>query len=83
MECTRSLRLRMNSKDHKKKLYVVLARCLWLRIQKENIHGFSINRHIATTTQSFILRAQGPHGSNPKQIIGLSHAHNTDLLTLY
>ena len=69
----------MNTKDPKKKLYVVLARCLWLRIQRENIYGLSINRHIATTTQSFILRAQGPHGSNPKQNIGLSHAHNTDL----
>ena len=39
-------------------LYVVLARCLWLGIQREN-NGLSNHKHIASTTQSFILRAPG------------------------
>ena len=37
------------------KLYVVLARCLWLGIQREN-NGLSNHKHVARTMTSFILR---------------------------
>ena len=35
-------------------LSVVLVRCVWLRIQREN-NELSNNKHISSTTQSFIL----------------------------
>ena len=41
------------------KLYVVLGRCLWLGIQWEN-KRLSNHKHIASTTQTFILRGPEP-----------------------